>query len=127
MRNSGGHYFGNKVNADTDTINTLGLKRVGKDLIVYANGEKFMTINSTDGIVLHISGYMQNDAESKRAHVKSCAAALLDNVNQEIAIGYRCNINMGNTAVYFNQTGFYNTIVSDDADVVSSYNGNMSK
>ena len=127
MLSSNVHYFGNKLNATSDTINTLGLKRVGKDLIVYANGVKFMTINSTSGITLHIQGYKKIDGTTNEAHVKACATVLLDNVNQEIAIGYRCNINMGNTAVYFNQTGFYNTIISDSASVVSSYNGNMTK
>jgi hypothetical protein len=127
MLSSNVHYFGNKVNATTDTINTLGLKRVGKDLIVYANGVKFMTINSTNGITLHIQGYKKIDGATNEAHVKAQAKALLDNLDQEIAIGYRCNINMGNTAVYFNQTGFYNTIISDKADVVSSYNGNLTK
>ncbi len=127
MRESKEHYFGNKVNASTDTINTLGLQRVGKDLIVYANGVKFMTINSTDGLIMHVAGSSKYNAESNIAHLKACALAILDNTDQEIAIGYRCNINMGNTTTFFNQTGFYNTIISDSASVVDSYNGNITK
>jgi hypothetical protein len=113
-------YFG-AIPAGQEKKHNLAVKRSGTSLLVYVDGTHIFTMTS-EGFkwATGISG-----GEQYPGNKEVCAGlynAVFGNPNAEIAIGFRCNVNMAKPELT-NQTGYFNTVLTTDASIVNSFNG----
>ena len=115
-------YFADKLPAGETRTHNIAAKRVGTSLLVYIDGTHTFTFSVDKGLewapgVTGGEGYPANANA-----IKELYASVFGTEGSEIAIGFRCSL-MNESGSYINKTGFTNIILTDKADLISSFNG----
>ena len=115
-------YFSDTLPAGETRTHNLAVKRVGTSLLVYVDGVHTFSFSVDKGFEW-ASGVSGSEGYPANANaVKELYASVFGNADSEIAIGFRCSL-MNEGGSYINKTGFTNIVLTDKADLISSFNG----
>ncbi len=120
----GKQYFADNLAAGTSRVHNLAVKRVGTTLAVYVDGQHLFTL-STDKGFEWASGVTGHDGYPDNLNnVKELFTSVFGNTEAEIAVGVACNL-YNTSGSYINKTGYSNMVLTNKADIVTSFNGTL--
>ena len=119
-------YFVDTLTEGQSRTHNFAVKRVGATLAVYVDGKHLFTLSSEKGFewangVTGTEGYPANVN-----NVKNLFTDVFGNSEAEIAVGVACNL-YNTSGSYVNKSGFSNMVLTNKSDVVTSFNGTLSK
>ena len=117
-------YYVDTLTEGQSRTHNFAVKRVGKTLAVYVDGKHLFTLSSEKGFewangVTGAEGFPANVN-----NVKDLFTNVFGNEEAEIAVGLGCNL-FNFSGAYVNKSGFSNMVLTNKADVVTSFNGTL--
>ncbi len=122
-------YFIDNLAPGESRSHVLAVKRVGASLAVYVDGTHLFTLSTEDedgfewaaGVTTKVENY-----PARYPAVKELFASVFGDTSAEIAIGVKASL-YNESGAYVNKTGFSDMVITNNADIVNSFNGTIAK
>jgi hypothetical protein len=117
-------YFADNLTEGQSRTHNFAVKRVGKTLAVYVDGKHLFTLSSEKGFEWAPGVTGTENYPANVNNVKDLFTNVFGNEEAEIAVGVGCNL-FNTSGAYVNKSGFSNMVLTNKADVVTSFNGTL--